>query len=253
MNDLQIFKNDDFGAIRTAVDENGNPWLALTDICKVLDIGNPSQLKTRLREDGVITNEVGVQTGIRADGTPAMQTVRMTFINEQNFYKCIFQSRKPEAEMFADWVTGEVLPSIRKTGSYQIASAMPSQALLEKQIEAQLLQARANVSEQFQKLLAVDTLSKKYRDILICKNAEILCGEAVLPLPKSEQKTYTATEIGKMFGISKQRVGTLAKQYGMKIPEFGEWYRDKSPYSSKEVDAFRYNDKAIEKFHELLG
>lgn len=91
----------------------------LADVCKALEISNVSQLKTRLKEDGVITNEVGVQTGVKADGTPAIQKVRMNFINESNLYKTIFQSRKESAERFTDWVTGEVLPSIRKTGSYQ--------------------------------------------------------------------------------------------------------------------------------------
>jgi len=122
-----------------------------------------------------------------------------------------------------------------------------------KKLEIQEMNARTRMANLYLKLADVDTKSGVYKDILIAKAAEVLAGEQIIPLPLAEQKTYTATEIGEMFGISKQRVGTLANQYGMKIPEFGEWYRDKSPYSSKEVDAFRYNDKAIEKFHELLG
>ena len=122
-----------------------------------------------------------------------------------------------------------------------------------KKLEIQEMNARTRMANLYLKLADVDTKSGAYKDILIAKAAEVLAGEQIIPLPLAEQKTYTATEIGEMFGISKQRVGTLANQYGMKIPEFGEWYRDKSPYSSKEVDAFRYNDKAIEKFHELLG
>ena len=122
-----------------------------------------------------------------------------------------------------------------------------------KKLEIQEMNARTRMANLYLKLADVDTKSGVYKDILIAKAAEVLAGEQIIPLPLAEQKTYTATEIGEMFGISKQRVGTLATQYSMKIPEFGEWYRDKSPYSSKEVDAFRYNDKAIEKFHELLG
>lgn len=116
--ELQIFSNSEFGEIRTITKDN-EPMFCLADVCKALEISNVSQLKTRLKEDGVITNEVGVQTGVKADGTPAIQKVRMNFINESNLYKTIFQSRKESAERFTDWVTSEVLPSIRKTGSYQ--------------------------------------------------------------------------------------------------------------------------------------
>lgn len=116
--ELQIFSNSEFGEIRT-ITKDDEPMFCLADVCKALEISNVSQLKTRLKEDGVITNEVGVQTGVKADGTPAIQKVRMNFINESNLYKTIFQSRKESAERFTDWVTGEVLPSIRKTGSYQ--------------------------------------------------------------------------------------------------------------------------------------
>ena len=122
-----------------------------------------------------------------------------------------------------------------------------------KKLEIQEMNARTRMANLYLKLAEVDTKSGAYKDILVAKAAEVLAGKELIPLPLAEQKMYTATEIGEMFGISKQRVGIIANQNGMKTPEFGEWYRDKSPYSSKEVDAFRYNDKAIEKFHELLG
>lgn len=63
---------------------------------------------------------------------------------------------------------------------------------------------------------------------------------------------YSATEIGEMFNVSAQKVGRIANAYELKTDEYGEFYRDKSPYSSKEVDAFRYNDKAVERFRKLL-
>ena len=72
MNELQIFNNEEFGSVRTITKDN-EPMFCLADVCKALEINNVSQLKTRLKEDGVITNEVGVQTGIKADGTPAIQ------------------------------------------------------------------------------------------------------------------------------------------------------------------------------------
>lgn len=117
MNELKIFEHSDFGEVRI-ITKDGEPMFCLADVCKALGIGNASQLKTRLKTPGVVTNEVGVQTGIKADGTPAMQNVTMTFINEANLYRVIFQSRKEAAEKFTDWVTSDVLPSIRKHGIY---------------------------------------------------------------------------------------------------------------------------------------
>lgn len=110
MNNLKIYENEEFGTVRT-VSIDGEPWLCLIDVCRALEIGNASQVKTRLSKDGVITNEV-------IDSLGRMQEAN--FINESNMYKLIFQSRKESAERFTDWVTSEVLPSIRKTGSYNL-------------------------------------------------------------------------------------------------------------------------------------
>lgn len=126
----------------------------------------------------------------------------------------------------------------------------PDQA---KALEVKEMNARVRMSNQFLKLANTETsMSKDYKSILIAKAAEVLAGEEILPLPKSEQKMYTATEIGKMFGVSAQKIGRLSSQYGMKTEEYGEFYKDKSPYSCKEVDAFRYNDKAVKRFQEIL-
>ena len=121
-----------------------------------------------------------------------------------------------------------------------------------KTAEAKLINARVRMSNQFLKLAKVDALSPKYKNILVAKSAEVLTGQPLLPLPKSEQKTYSASEVGEMFGVSAQKIGRTATKYNMKTDEYGSWYRDKSAYSSKEVDTFRYNDKAVEKFRDLL-
>ena len=119
-------------------------------------------------------------------------------------------------------------------------------------VKVKEMNARVRMSNQYLKLAAVDTVSPQYKNILVAKSAEILAGEPLLPLPKSEQKMYSATEIGDMFGVTAQKIGRIANLNGLKTEEYGEFYRDKSPYSSKEVDAFRYNDKAVEKFKRIL-
>ncbi|RHO91228.1 transporter [Clostridium sp. AM43-3BH] len=108
MQTVQLFKSADFGEIRTLV-LNSEPMFCLADVCKALDISHVTDVKKRLKEDGVATAEVIDSIGRKQCAT---------FINEPNLYKTIFQSRKPSAERFTDWVTSEVLPSIRKNGIY---------------------------------------------------------------------------------------------------------------------------------------
>lgn len=107
---LQVFNSEEFGNVRTVI-VNNDPMFCLIDVCRALKIGNVSQLKTRLNKGGVIINEVIDSLGRKQ---------KATFINESNLYKTIFQSRKANAEKFTDWVTSEVLPSIRKTGNYNM-------------------------------------------------------------------------------------------------------------------------------------
>ena len=104
----RIFKHEEFGEIRTLGDWE-DPKFCLVDLCRILELGNPSQVKTRL-EDGVISNEV------IPDSLGRLQ--KTAFVNEDGMYDVIFDSRKPEAKKFRKWVTSEVLPTLRKSGTY---------------------------------------------------------------------------------------------------------------------------------------
>ena len=93
--------------------KDGEPWWLAADVCSVLDLGNVGQAINRLDADeksDIISN----------DGTPGNPT--KAIINESGLYSLILGSRKPEAKAFKKWVTSEVLPQIRKTGSYGVAS-----------------------------------------------------------------------------------------------------------------------------------
>ena len=118
--------------------------------------------------------------------------------------------------------------------------------------QAELLKAQTEKIKLFMQIADAETLSSDWKNIILSKAAEMISGEKLLPLPESE-KTYSATEIGEMFGISAQKVGKIANASGMKTSEYGKFYKDKSKYSNKEVDTFRYNDKAIEKFKEIFN
>lgn len=104
MNDLQIFNNEEFGEVRTAV-VNDEPMFCLIDICKALEIKNATDVAKRLDEDERTKLNLGRQG-------------ETNFITESGLYAVILRSDKPNAKKFRKWVTSEVLPTIRKTGSY---------------------------------------------------------------------------------------------------------------------------------------
>lgn len=125
MHELEIFSNESFGEVRTTI-RDGEPWFCLLDVCRVLAIKNSRDVKNRLNSKGVATTDTLTNGGVQA----------LDFINESNLYKLTFQSRKPEAEKFVDWVTTEVLPSIRKHGGYISGQAeMSPEELMAKALQ----------------------------------------------------------------------------------------------------------------------
>lgn len=239
MEELRTWNFEDH-EVRT-VEIDGEPWFVGKDVTTVLGYQNGSKaLSDHVDEEDKLNNESLSSLGQRGGW----------LINESGLYSLILSSKLPNAKAFKRWITSEVLPAIRKTGSYTYQRANPNE---EKALQIQEMDTRIRMSEQFLKLAEIETtLSKNYRDILISKSVEALAGEQLLPLPKVTQKTYSATEVGEMLGVTAQRIGRIANLNNMKTDEFGEFYKDKSPYSSKEVDVFRYNDKAVEQFKKLL-
>lgn len=180
MNDLEIFKFNN-NEVRTKVIKN-EPYFALADVCKILDIGNPSDVVYRLKKEGIELLE-------RTDnlGFGRRRTYKMNFVNESNLYRCIFNSRKPEAEKFQDWVTSEMLPSIRKHGMYatdelinnpdlliQVASKLKEEKEARRIAEEQAEQRRLLLEEQKPKVVFADAVATSQTSILIRDLAKLL-------------------------------------------------------------------------------
>lgn len=118
---IEIFKNESFGEVRVA-GTSEQPLFCLADVCRVLDL-QVTPTKNRLKSDGVSLIKVIDSLGREQEAT---------FISERNLYKVIMRSDKPQAEPFQDWVCGEVLPSIRKAGSYSVPQSLtPSELILQ--------------------------------------------------------------------------------------------------------------------------
>lgn len=107
MNELQIFNSDEFGEIRT-VEIDGKPYFVGADVAKALGYNNPRDAVSRHCK-GVVKRDTPTSSGIQS----------MSYINEGDLYRLIMKSKLPSAEKFELWVMDEVLPTIRKTGSYK--------------------------------------------------------------------------------------------------------------------------------------
>lgn len=237
-NEIQLFTNETFGEIRT-IEESGKVLFCGTDVAKALRYGNaPDALSRHCR--CIVKRDIPHPQSLD-------KQIEMSFITEGDVYRLITHSKLPGAEKFERWVFDEVLPSIRKTGSYS------ARGKSDKSLEIKEINAKVRLSNQFLKLSKVETLSAEYKNILIAKAAEALTGTEIIPPPKSPQKMYTATEVGEILGVSAQKIGRISNKHNLKTAEYGEWYRDKSPYSNKEVDSFRYNNAAIVMFKALLN
>lgn len=246
MNELMIFEGHEVEAFELNGQVLFNPY----HVGECLELGNDAVRKAMSRMNDKqfikVRNSDVTNSNIRK-----LNNAGENFLTESGVYKLVFKSRKPNAEAFTDWVTDEVLPALRKTGSYETPKKKQSS---EERFRIMEMNARSRMAQTYMKLAQVDTLSSTYKNVLVSKASEVLAGERIIPLPEIEQrKAYSAAEIGNMFGISANKVGRIANQYNLKVPEFGEYRRDKSRHSSHECDTWVYFATVIPEFERILG
>lgn len=116
MNNLQVFNNPEFGEIRTITEEDRTLFCG-KDVATALGYNEPHKAIARHCKGGM-KRPIGVETGKKLDGTPAMQQIEMLFIPEGDVYRLAARSELPGAEKFESWIFDEVIPSIRRTGGY---------------------------------------------------------------------------------------------------------------------------------------
>ena len=207
-NQIKIFDNPTFGAVRIVTTENNEPLFCLTDICQALDL-RAGHVKERLSKDVVSTEPLMTAGGIQ----------QVNFVNEDGLYDVILDSRKPEAKQFRKWVTREVLPQIRKTGGY---------IKTEDDDTPDVIMAKALI-------LAQKTIESQAQQNQILKHTnQILEEEKKILAPKAEYtdkvlqsiSTYTFTQIAKQLNITSAQalckrlvtMGVLYYQSGGYLP-----------------------------------
>lgn len=216
--------------VRTAIKDDGNVYFCLSDVADILNLEKATPNRFNLDERGVhkmsITDNLG-------------RNQEANFINEPNLYRVIFRSNKAEAVKFQNWVFDEVLPTIRKTGNY---NTKPTELTPKEKAEClNILMATFG-----------DVLSKEAKETILVTTTENLLGLDLGYRPQV-QKTYSASQIGEVLGISANKVGKLTNAHNLKTDEYGVWVLDKSAHSSKQLSSFRYFDSVIPVIQALLS
>lgn len=232
MNDLKIFKNDQFGEIRT-VEENGTVLFCGSDIAKALGYSNTKDALSRhCKEDGVAFHDLIDSMG---------REQQAKFINEGNVYRLITHSKLPAAEQFEHWVFDEVLPTIRRNGAYMTDDTL-EQALTSpdfliqlatklKEEKAKRKQLEDTVAVQKQQLAELTPKASYYDVVLSCKDA------------------ISITEIAKDYGKSAKWLNKLLHEKGIQFRQGDIWllyqkYAEKG-YTITKTQTYSGNDGAV--------
>lgn len=161
-----IFKNNEFGQLRTFVDLEGKPWIAGVDVARALGYKNPTNaVKTHCKSNRTIKHKLNNRLG--------SGNYEIIFIQESNFYRLVIKSTLPSAEKFQDWVVEDVLPSLRETGKYEIKE--------EEVSEGEKLEAiKGTAKEDSYVSYLVELLEEKDKELVKAKQAASLANSGLI-------------------------------------------------------------------------
>ncbi len=245
MNDVQIYSNPEFGEVRTIIGKDGEPLFCGLDVAKALGYSRTA--------DAISAH----CKGVCVLPTPTSGGVQqMKFIPEPDVYRLIFGSKLPGAEKFTDWVTEEVIPAIRKTGSYSTPAVHSRRSdreleAADKRAAAMLLNAKSRVADKLQKLYDRAGVKAEYQ-------AQALSGFYAtdgIDLPRialqGTKVTYDKGTIAKKLGILSnhgnphaQAVGAIISQLDIKPDEV-----EAVPFQRNGHDGtdYQYTDSVVTK------
>lgn len=176
MNELQIFNNPQFGEVRTFIESDGEVLLCAIDVAKALGYAKPGNA-VAAHCAHPLKRGVGVQTGIKPDGVAIVQEMQMNFIPEGDVFRLAARSSLPGAREFENWIFDEVLPSLRKQGTYTV----------QPKTQAELIAAQAQLLVDMERKLEAVTER--------VETAESVAIEAGAKAEQAVQKLDTAIKV----------------------------------------------------------
>lgn len=246
MNNLELVKSFNFNDMKCDIYSKDNEvFMTGEQLGKVLGYQYAREGINNLvsRNKYLKDKEFSVETKLISTDGKGYETRVFT---EDGIYEITMLSRTETGKKFRRVVRG-VIKSLRK-GENKIIKTTEYQKLT---AEAKLNNSRARMASVLMKI-ANNTQIPEYKQVCCSYASAVIAGKPIIPLPEVKRKTYSATDIGNMLGVSAKRIGALANKNNIKTEEYGKIFYDKSPYCNKEVETFRYYENAIQKFKELI-
>ena len=242
-NKIKVFENAEFGSVRT-VTINGEPWFVASDVCKALDIGNPSQAISRLDDDEKVTLTTNEGHSGKLGGAQMLNV-----ISEAGLYSLILKSRKPEAKAFKRWITHEVIPDIRQYGMYATSDFL-DKALGNPDNWIRMLTEYSAVKKE-NETLKLKTVEQK--EVIESQNNQITLMKpkaTYYDLVLQTKNAVNITTIAKDYGLSAVTLNKKLHDYGVQYKQGGTWllYQQYADMGYTKTRTGVYTNKAGEEY-----
>lgn len=246
MSNLSLIKSEKFGSVECDIYGGGKEfYMTREQIGQALEYSAPRVAITKIhdRYKGRLDKLSVVTKLVSTDG----KAYNTTIYTRKGIMEICRHSSQPKADAFMDWVW-DIMDGLM-TGKTKLVGMTEYQRLV---TTARMANAKAREASLLLKIADRCKIGE-YVQVLHSKATEILTGQALIPLPEAPERTYSAEDIGKLFGISKQMVGRLANAHGLKTAQYGKLFYDKAKFADKQVESWRYYASVIPEFEKILG